>query len=247
MRGLLDLHEQDLHGDYVEEAQLDDEYQILNRALSLIDQLKNNISRQFSKLLETRSVWSRHSLCLSSGSKASRTIARLQALADAKAADEEAQYTRLIAQKELERRTLDAEAERIRQRERAQFETEIAILGADKNAAIANAKLKVFEDALLEEELEKEPELPEFKVPKIKAEERTSQWVHSSSMHGPPPPGSSPRPEHKHEPLSTSEQTKPLPPSAPKLKGSEEIAHLQKTHVTSPNPPGREITEGSKT
>ena len=37
LRGLLDLHEQDLHRDYVEEAQLDDGYQILNRALSLVD------------------------------------------------------------------------------------------------------------------------------------------------------------------------------------------------------------------
>ena len=61
-------------------------------------------------------------------------------------------------------------------------------------------------------------------------------------MHGPPPPGSSPHPEREHEPLSTSEQTKPLSPSAPKLKGSEEIAHLQKTHATSPNPPGERLT-----
>ena len=175
---------------------------------------------------------------METGSKASSTITRLQALADAKAANEEAQYTRLIAQKELERRTCDAEAERIRQRERAQFETEIAILGADKKAAIANPKLKVFEDALLEEESEKEPKLPEFKVPKIKAEERTSQWVHSSSMHGPPPPGSSPHPERKHEPLSVSEQTKPLSPSAPKLKGSEEIAHLQKNPRYKPKSAG---------
>ena len=92
-------------------------------------------------------------------------IARLQALADAKAAKEEAQYTRLIAQKELEHTTSDAEAERIRQQEIAQFESEIAILGADEKAAIANAELKVFEDALLEENLQKELELPELKVP----------------------------------------------------------------------------------
>lgn len=49
---------------------------------------------------------------------------------------------------------------------------EIAILGADKKAVIANAKLKALEEALLEEELG-EFELPEFEVPKIKAEERS--------------------------------------------------------------------------
>ena len=54
---------------------------------------------------------SRHSSCHSSASKTSSTTARLQALAEAKAAREEAQYTRLIAQKELERRTRDRRAE----------------------------------------------------------------------------------------------------------------------------------------
>jgi len=53
----------------------------------------------------------------------------------------------------------------------------MAILGEDNKAAIANAKLKVFEDALLEDDLERESELPEFKVPKIKTEQRTSQSV----------------------------------------------------------------------
>ena len=67
-------------------------------------------------------------------------------------------------------------------RERAQFEKEMAILGADKRAAIANAKLKVFKDAFLEEELGKDFELLEFRQPQIKTEERTSQWVHSSPL-----------------------------------------------------------------
>ena len=40
---------------------------------------------------------------------------------------------------------------------------------------MANTKLKVFEEALLEEELEKDFELPELEVPKTEAEERTSQ------------------------------------------------------------------------
>ena len=168
------MYEQDSRGDYLEEAQLSEENETLNRALLLLDSLKNRITRQSNKLLETRSVCSCHSSRHSSASKNSSTIARLQALADAKAAREEAQYTRLIAQKELERRTREAEAQKTRQQEIAQYEKEMAILGADKKAAMANAKLKVFEEALLEEELEKDFELL---IPKIEAVERTSQWV----------------------------------------------------------------------
>ena len=175
LQELIGLYEQDSRGDYLEEAQLSEENETLNRALLLLDSLKNRITRQSNKLLETRSVCSRRSSRHSSASKTSSTTARLQALAEAKAAREEAQYTRLIAQKELERRTREAEAQKIRQQEIAQFEKEIAILGADKKAAMANAKLKVFEEALLEEELEKDFELPELEVPKTEAEERTSQ------------------------------------------------------------------------
>ena len=54
----------------------------------------------------------------------------------------------------------------------AQFEREIAILRADKKVAMADAKLKVFEKALREEQLGKVLELPELEVPKIKASEQ---------------------------------------------------------------------------
>jgi len=174
LQNLFALYAQDSYGDFVEEARLEEEYDTLKRALSVIEKLKNKMSRQSNKLLEMRSVYSRHS----SVSKTSSAIARLQALVDAKASKEEAQYMCLIAEKELEHKTHDAETERLQQRERAQFEKEMAILGADKRAAIANAKLKVFEEALSEEDFE----LPEFKDPQIKTEECTSQWVHSSPL-----------------------------------------------------------------
>ena len=48
-------------GDYLEEAQLSEENETLNRALLLLDSLKNRITRQSNKLLETRSVCSRRS------------------------------------------------------------------------------------------------------------------------------------------------------------------------------------------
>ena len=111
LQELIGLYEQDSRGDYLEEAQLSEENETLNRALLLLDSLKNRITRQSNKLLETRSVCSRRSSRHSSASKTSSTTARLQALAEAKAAREEAQYTRLIAQKELEYRTRSRSAE----------------------------------------------------------------------------------------------------------------------------------------
>lgn len=134
--------EQEPYGDYLEEAQLKGENETLNRALLLLDSLKNRVTRQSNKLLETRSVRSRHSSRHSSAFKTSSAIARLQALADAKAARERTQFTRLIAEKELERRTREAETQKNRQQEMVQFEREIAILGVDKKAAWRTPSLK---------------------------------------------------------------------------------------------------------
>ena len=139
LQGLLSLYEQDLHGEFTDGDQLKEKNETLKRALLLIDSLKNRIARQSDELLETRSVYSRHSSRRSLVSSTSSSAARLQALADARAASQEAQYTRLIAEKELERRARDAEAERIRQQEKARYEKELKILGADKKAAVANA------------------------------------------------------------------------------------------------------------
>ena len=229
LKDLFELYKQDVYGDFVEEAQLEEESDTLKRALSVIEKLKNKMSRQSNELLETRSVSSRHS----SVSKTSSAIARLQALADANAAKEEAQYTRLMAEKELERKTREAETERTRQQERAQFEKDMAILGADKRAAIANAKLKVFEDAFLEEGLGEDLELPEFKNPQIKTEESTSQWVHSSPLLELSPTGNLSRQETAPKPLVVSEEAEPLLSPPPKPKTSEKT---DQSHVLSPYP-----------
>ena len=108
-------------------------------------------------------------------SSASSNAAWLQALADTGATSQEVQYAHLIAEKGLGGRTCDADVERIRQQQQAQYEKQIMILGADKKATVANVKLKVFEEALLEQELGRDPELPSLQVPRLKREERTSQ------------------------------------------------------------------------
>ena len=173
-------------------------------------------------MLETTYVYSRHSSRRSLVSSTSSSVARLQALADARAASQEAEYTRLIAEKELERRMRDAEAERIRQQEKVRYEKELKILGADKKAAVANAKLKVFEEALLEQELERDSELPSLEVPGIKNEERTSQWVHSSPTLNPPALRLSIAPRTCKS-SNTLEQSKPLSPLA--LPKSQSFSH----------------------
>ena len=58
LQSLLSLYEQD---EFIEGAQLKEENETLQRALLLIDSLKNRIARQSNELLETRSVYSRHS------------------------------------------------------------------------------------------------------------------------------------------------------------------------------------------
>ena len=147
-------------------------------------------------------------------SSTSSSAARLQAQADARAVSQEAQYACLIAEKELERRTRDAEAEGIRQQEQAQYKEEIMILGADKKAAVANAKLKAFEEALLEQELGRDPELPSLQVPRLKREERTSQWVDSCLTLNSPPTDYRSCLGHTRESSDNLQQSKPILPSA---------------------------------
>lgn len=222
LQSLLSLYEQDLYGKFIDRAQLKEENEILKRALLLIDSLKSRIARQSDELSETPSVvCSCHSLRHSLVSSTSSSATRLQVLADARAASQEAQYACLIAEKELERRTRDVEAEKIREQERAQFEKEMAILGADKKAVIANAELKVFEEVLLEEGLGEDYESLEFKHPQIKTEERTSQWVHSSLLLDLSPTGNLSRQETAPKPLIVSEEAKPLSSPPPKPKTAE--------------------------
>ena len=93
----------------------------------------------------------------------------------------------------------------------------------------------------MEEDLEKEPELPEFKVPKIKTQQRTSQWVHSSPTLGPLTTGNSFHHEREHDPLNASETTKPLLSAAPKLKTSEKTPQQQIPLLPNPDPPDRNL------
>ena len=109
----------------------------------------------------------------------------------------------------------------------------MAILGADKRAAIANAKLKVFEDAFLEEELGEDFELPEFRHPQIKTEERTSKRVHSSPLLDLSPTGNLSRQEIPPKPLIVSDEAKPVSFPPPKPKTSEKNRSISRSKTRS--------------
>ena len=145
------LYEQDSHGDYkVDEALLVEEERVVNYANTLVTRKR---SQREDRASEISSRHSRHSKSRSSVSTSSSV--RLRALAEAAAAQENAEYERIIAEKEKE----------------------LAVLSANKKAAVATAKLKAIERAIKEEEMPERIELPE--IPTAHTGDRTKSWVHS--------------------------------------------------------------------
>jgi len=65
----------------------------------------------------------------------------MRAVAEAAAAKEQADYERLIAEKENEIKQREAEEEKRRQQARAHHERDIAIMSANKRVAVVNAPL----------------------------------------------------------------------------------------------------------
>ena len=102
----------------------------------------------------------------------------MKALAEAAAARENAQFERLIAEKEHAHKEREAEIERKRQQEHKEHEKELSILAANRKVAVADAKLKAIERVIDEEENESKDEISE--MPKLKSEIRTEDWVQTN-------------------------------------------------------------------
>ena len=113
---------------------------LLNKKLDSVSQISGKRSR--SRITSS----SRHS---------SSSSARRKALAEAAAAKQEAEFDRLLADKERERMEMEAEEERKRQSHLAKFVHNKAIPAANKKATIAEAKLKAIEQAIEDEDNEK--------------------------------------------------------------------------------------------
>ena len=102
----------------------------------------------------------------------------MKALAEAAAARENAQFERLIAEKEHAHKEREAEIERKRQQERTEHKKELLILAANRKVAVVDAKLKAIERVIEEEEKESKDEISE--MPKLKSEVRTEDWVRTN-------------------------------------------------------------------
>ena len=83
----------------------------LDRAIKLVQKIK---SRQSDKLLETSSRLSHHSVCSksSAGLSTASSAARIIALTERAAARESAEFERMVAEKEHERKKREAEIKR---------------------------------------------------------------------------------------------------------------------------------------
>lgn len=175
---LADLYKQDKYGVYKGQALLVSENTTLRHARELIKKIK--IAQKSDKSSETMSVRS-HDSRRSHASRVSTSssVARLRAAAEAAAAKEQAEYERLIAEKENEMKQREAEEEKRRQQECAQHERDIAVMSANKRVGVANARLKAIQESILKKEINDPLELPNMDI--TDCQERTRAWVHSST------------------------------------------------------------------
>ena len=189
---LENLYANDKYGDYNGETSITNERWIINRAEALIEEIKY---KEAKKLAETHSCQSRRSRRSNSSCSNSTTssAARMKAIAEAAAARENAQFERLIAEKEHAHKEREAEIERKRQQERTEHEKELSILAANRKVAVADAKLKAIERVIDEEENESKDEISE--MPKLKSEVRTEDWVRTNFTVQNPPQETSCEPE----------------------------------------------------
>lgn len=82
-----------------------------------------------------------------------------------------------MAENENEMKQREAEEEKSRQHARAQHESDVAIMSANKRVAVANAKLKAIQESFVEGEVRDPIVLPVVEI--TECQERTMTWVKS--------------------------------------------------------------------
>ena len=195
---LENLYANDKYGDYKGETSITNERWTINRAEALIEEIKHKEAEKLAETYSCQSRRSRRSNSTSSNSTSS-SAARMKALAEAAAARENAQFERLIAEKQHAHKEREAEIERKRQLERTEHERELSILAANRKVAVADAKLKAIERVIEEEENETKDEISE--MPKLKSEVRTEDWVRTNfTVHNPPQETEVTHQRHKNPP-----------------------------------------------
>ncbi|KAK3727498.1 hypothetical protein QZH41_018364 [Actinostola sp. cb2023] len=174
LQHLTNLCAQDKSNEYDEEA-FKNENQILNYAYVIINRIK---SKQTDKSSDKSSRRSNKTLSVASTNSSARL--RAEAAGEAAAARKNAEYERLIAEKELQRKQREADDQNRRERERAIYEKDMALLTADRNAATANAKLEAIEQAIDARGSEISNDLDDLS-PAL--DNRTEDWVLGNQQH----------------------------------------------------------------
>ncbi len=182
------LSAQDKSGETTNQMQqtIDFHQPLLSYASTAINKLKGHATE------DTRSVGStRTRRTGSSRTSTSSSRARVRALAEAAAVKKQAEYDRIMAEKESERKRREAKEEFHREQMRAQHELDMALLEADKRQAVADAKLFVIEQSLLEEQTD---ELGPYQLQHEDAASRTQSWINAQE------------PQHPHTAQNTKEE-----------------------------------------
>ena len=141
--------------------------------------------------------------------KSSRTSATSSnvwrwALAEAAAAQKQAEFEQLMAEKESEKKQREAEQEFHREQMRARHERDMAILAAEKRKAVADAKLKAIEQSIREEDT---TSILAEQLGVEDARSRTQSWVNTQHQPNNPEQDQNDRP-----PPPTNEHTGEPPP-----------------------------------
>ena len=113
-----------------------------------------------------------------SSSHSSTSSVKANTLAKAAAAKKQAEYDRLVAEKELERRQCEAEEKRIREERRAKCDRDMALLAAERPAAVADSKLSAIVKSMEEDERADTPSRKDI-TENVKC--RTQEWVDSQN------------------------------------------------------------------
>jgi hypothetical protein len=166
---------------------------------------------------------------LSRASSSSSASARRKAMAEAAAAKKKAEFDRIIAVRENERKLFEAEEELRLKRRRAQHEVEMAILAAEKAEAIANAKLDAVEQSILKEE-SSYLLLEQKDVDVEDTESRTKAWVDTHSDPKRELPDRDPGNTFAITPNTTGITHKPLAASSRSMK-QDQAEQIETKHL----------------
>lgn len=155
------------HTVHVNEKLLEGGNELLNHANVVINQIKNKQTDKSSDIC-SKSCGSKSSLALSNSS----VRLRAKAAAALAAAQKDAEYERLVAEREFEQKRKEAEDKTCRENERAMYEKDMAILAANRKVAVASAELEAIDLSIAEEEGEIGDEVDDLLI-----DRRTEEWV----------------------------------------------------------------------